>query len=202
MPTLSAFFSVTLPVILAALIYQLGLPAFISEHLPSTLLPNLFVPTHCYKSVRTLSSRLPHAECFTINDGKFSSVFVDESALDAVKEARTGYVYPGFWDGHGHLIQFGESLDSVSLFGAESMEEIKSRLVDYRTARPEKGTSAQWLRGVGWDQAHFAGRWPTAVCCIDVYGRALDIVLLLKSFLGRSRDRRRLQRSLCDAGSC
>ncbi|KAI4952005.1 hypothetical protein J4E91_003467 [Alternaria rosae] len=132
MSPLSAFLSVSLPVILAALIYQLGLPAFISEYVPSTLLPNLFVPTHCYKSVRTLSSEFPHAECFTIHDGKFSSVFVDNAANDAVKESRTGYAYPGFWDGHGHLIQFGESLDSVSLFGAESMDEIKSRLLEYK----------------------------------------------------------------------
>jgi predicted amidohydrolase YtcJ len=163
MPTFSAFLSVSLPVILAALIYQLGLPTFISDQVPSAFLPNLFVPTHCYKSVRTLSSRLPRAECFTINDGKFSSVFVDESAHDAVKEARTGYVYPGLWDGHGHLIQYGESLDSVSLFGAESMGEIKRRLIEYKAARPEMGVSEQWLRGVGWDQAHFEGKWPTAV---------------------------------------
>ena len=163
MPTLSTFLSVSLPVILAALIYPLGLPAFISEHVSSTLLPNLFVPTHCYKNIRTLSSKLPRAECFTITDGKFSSVFVDEASHDVVKEARTGYVYPGLWDGHGHLIQFGESLDSVSLFGAESMDEVKKRLVEYKTVRPEKGSGEQWLRGVGWDQAHFGGRWPTAV---------------------------------------
>ncbi|KAG9194047.1 hypothetical protein G6011_04082 [Alternaria panax] len=162
MPTLSTFLSVSLPVILAALIYQLGLHAFISEHVPSTLFPNLFVPTHCYKNVRTLSSKLGRAECFTINDGKFSSVFVDEASDEVVKQARTGYVYPGLWDGHGHLIQFGESLDSVSLFGAESMDEVQKRLVEYKAARPEKGSSEQWLRGVGWDQAHFEGRWPTA----------------------------------------
>jgi predicted amidohydrolase YtcJ len=163
MPTLLSFLSVSLPVILAALIYQIGLPAFISEHVPSTLFPNLFVPTHCYKNVRTLSSKLPRAECFTIHDGKFSSVFVDYASDDTVKDARTGYVYPGLWDGHGHLIQFGESLDSVSLFGAESMDEVQKRLVEYRAARPEKGSSEQWLRGVGWDQAHFEGKWPTAV---------------------------------------
>jgi hypothetical protein len=158
----------SIPIVLAVLIYQLGLPAFISEHVPFKLLanvPTLFLPMHCYTSVRTLSLQLPHAECFTVYDGKFSSVFVDELTSDAAKEARIGYVYPGLWDGHGHLIQFGESLDSVSLFGSTSMDEIQRRLVEYKADRPEKGTSEQWLRGVGWDQAHFNGKWPTSVRC-------------------------------------
>ena len=91
---------------------------------------------------------------------------MDELTANAVKEARVGYVYPGLWDGHGHLIQFGESLDSVSLFGADSMAEIKRRLVEYKAVRSEEGTSKQWLRGVGWDQAHFDGKWPTSVRCL------------------------------------
>jgi predicted amidohydrolase YtcJ len=148
---------------LAALVYQLGLPAFISGHELYKSIPNLFLPLQCYKSVRTLSSQLSHADCFTVYNGKFSSVFVDDLTADAVKETRVGYVYPGLWDGHGHLIQFGESLDSVSLFGADSMDEIKRRLVEYKAGRSEKGTSEQWLRGVGWDQAYFDGKWPTSV---------------------------------------
>jgi hypothetical protein len=166
MPSLTSLFWTSLPIVLAAFIYQLGLPAFISEHVPFKFLaniPTLFLPMHCYKSVRTLSSQLPYAECFTVYDGKFSSVFVDELTSDAVKEARIGYVYPGLWDGHGHLIQFGESLDSVSLFGSTSMDEIQRRLLEYQADRSEKGAHEQWLRGVGWDQAHFDGKWPTSV---------------------------------------
>jgi hypothetical protein len=171
MPSLLSLFWTSFPIVLAALIYQLGLPAFISEHVPFQLLaniPTLFLPMHCYKSVKTLSSQLQNAECFTVYNGKFSSVFVDELTADAVKEARIGYAYPGLWDGHGHLIQFGESLDSVGLFGSSSMDEIKKRLVEYKAARSEKGTREQWLRGVGWDQAHFEGKWPTSVRFLEL----------------------------------
>jgi hypothetical protein len=171
MPSLLSLFWTSLPIVLAALIYQLGLPTFISEHVPSQLLaniPTLFLPMHCYKSVKTLSLQLQNAECFTVYNGKFSSVFVDELTADAVKEARIGYVYPGLWDGHGHLIQFGESLDSVGLFGSTSMDEIKKRLVKYKAARSEKGTSEDWLRGVGWDQAYLEGQWPTSVRSINI----------------------------------
>jgi predicted amidohydrolase YtcJ len=154
MPSTRAYFLLSLPVVLAALIYQLGLPAFLGG-----LFSNLRVTTHCYKSVRTLSSRLPHAHCFTVSDGTISSVFASDTLAD---EAKGGYAYPGLYDGHGHLIQFGESLDSVDLFGASSMAEVHARLLGYKAGRPGKGVSDQWLRGVGWDQAHF-GRWPTAV---------------------------------------
>jgi predicted amidohydrolase YtcJ len=164
---------------LAALVYQLGLPAFISGHELYKSIPNLFLPLQCYKSVRTLSSQLSHADCFTVYNGKFSSVFVDDLTADAVKETRVGYVYPGLWDGHGHLIQFGESLDSVSLFGADSMDEIKRRLVEYKAGRSEKGTSEQWLRGVGWDQAHFDGKWPTSVRYLITVWRSERLMLCI-----------------------
>jgi hypothetical protein len=146
MPSASSLFLASLPIFLAALLYQTGLPASLAKYVPFLVLPNLFLDTHCYTSIKTLSSKLPKAECFTVADGKFTSVFVDRSSQDVAKQAHAGYVYPGLWDGHGHLIQFGESLDSVSLFGAESMDEVQKRLV-----------------GVGWDQAHFEGKWPTTV---------------------------------------
>ena len=168
MPPVSTLIWALLPVILAALIYQAGLPgsifAPITEHVAWKVLRNIFTTTHCYTSVRTLSSRLPRAECFTVSNGKFSRVFLDDSSSSGAKQERAGHVIPGLWDGHGHLVQYGESLHSVSLFGAESMAEVKDRLVEYKAGHPEVGTSDQWLRGVGWDQAKFKGRWPTSVC--------------------------------------
>ncbi|CAO2649881.1 Nn.00g011730.m01.CDS01 [Neocucurbitaria sp. VM-36] len=165
MPTALTIFWASLPIILAAIIYQIGLPGFIlvhiTEHFAFKVLRNLVSTTHCYASIRTLSSGLASAECFTVSDGKFFKVFLDDT-FDVGKHARTGHVIPGLWDGHGHLIQFGESLHSVSLFGAETMIEVKERLVEYKSRRPEVGTKEQWLRGVGWDQAKFEGKWPTS----------------------------------------
>lgn len=156
----------SLPIVLAALIYQVGLPGFvlahITEHIAFKVLRSFFPTTHCYASVKTFSSGLTRAECFSVSDGQFSRVYLDDAFSD-VKSGRSGHVIPGLWDGHGHLIQFGESLHSVNLFGADSMTEVRERLVEYKSGRPEVGTKEQWLRGVGWDQAKFQGKWPTTV---------------------------------------
>lgn len=167
MPSTSTLFWVSFPVLLAALVYQLGVPApilkLIDEQLIIKIIRQLFVTTYCYKSVRTHATGLPQAECFTISGGKFSNVFLDGTSFPIVKEGRTGHVIPGLWDGHGHLLQYGELMDSVNLFGAESMGEVKNRLTKYKLVNDEVGTSEQWLRGVGWDQANFKGKWPVAV---------------------------------------
>ena len=70
---------------------------------------------------------------------------------------------PGLWDGHGHLLQYGEGIASADLFGASSLHEVRQRLVSYISNHAEAGTRSQWLRGMGWDQANFEGKWPTSV---------------------------------------
>ena len=114
--------------------------------------------THCYQSVRTHDQEQPTAQCFSVSDG----VFTEVTGVSA-QESSEGYVIPGLWDGHGHLLQYGEFLHSVDLFGSESLDDARSRIKEYLKANPEAGTKDQWLRGVGWDQAYY-GRMPTAVC--------------------------------------
>ena len=162
MPSVSTLFWASLPILLAALVYQIGAPSalllllkLIPDNIFSKIIRNLFSTTHCYVSVRTLSSSLPHAECFSVSNGKFSRVFIDDTSFELSKAYRTGHVVPGLWDGHGHLLQYGELLDSVDLFGSKSMEEVQERLVQYKTQRPEVGTSEQWRRGIGWDHGGF-----------------------------------------------
>lgn len=79
MPSINAFYWLFLPIALAALVYQFGPQAFVSEQ-------------YCYKSVRTLSSEESDVHCFTVHDGKFSSVYSGDAASEETKEARTGYV--------------------------------------------------------------------------------------------------------------
>lgn len=172
MPAHVLLFWLTLPILLGVSIYRLGpeklVPASIHEYAGFKILRSLFEETHCYTSITTLSSGQPHAECFSVSNGRFSRVFNDDlikqdASYDTVKEARTGYVYPGLWDGHGHLIQYGELLNSANLFGSETMKEAQDRLVQYKADHPEEGSSRNWIRGVGWDQAKFNGNWPIAV---------------------------------------
>jgi hypothetical protein len=168
MPSLSAFFRVVLPVLLAAFVYHFGLENLIQAITDIGPLQWPASTTHCYSSVKTLAFSVPQADCFSVSNGRFSRVYADDSTHDLQKleQPRTGHVIPGLWDGHGHLVPYGELLDSVNLFGAETMQEVQQRLLQYKAARPEAGTKERWLRGVGWDQAHFNGQWPKSVCCL------------------------------------
>lgn len=124
------------------------------------------LPVYCYNSVRTHDSDQPSAECFSVKDGVFAGVWArdddDAAAKDADVTVSEGHVIPGLWDGHGHLLQYGEFLHSVDLFGSQSLDEVRRRIKTYLEANPEAGTEKHWLRGVGWDQSAF-GRMPTAV---------------------------------------
>lgn len=68
---------------------------------------------------------------------------------------------PGLWDGHGHLLQYGEFLHSADLFGCTEYTCVLDRIASYLDANPDAGTPKNWLRGVGWDQ-NILGSMPTA----------------------------------------
>lgn len=116
---------------------------------------------HCYESLKTLSSDAPaNANCFEISEsGLFSRVFKENRQHE-------GHVYPGLWDGHGHLLQYGELLQSVNLFGSEDLKDALERVKEYAHLNPKSGSELEWMRGTGWDQAAF-GRMPTAVSDFD-----------------------------------
>lgn len=135
--------------------------------------------TYCYKGVQTLDDALPAAKCFRVADGVFTEVTGAVAAASASEilgeaelkrdqggngsaDAADGYVIPGLWDGHGHLIDYGEMLVQVDLFDIDSIDGVRTALKDYIRAHPESGTKERWLRGIGWDQTNF-GRMPTAV---------------------------------------
>ncbi|KAF2119693.1 amidohydrolase family-domain-containing protein [Lophiotrema nucula] len=170
MAPISTLFWLSIPLIAAAIIYQLGVPnvedifdlPFVSSFLVVKIIRQAFSQTYCYASVQTLSTGVSSPDCFSVSNGKFSRVFIDETSFDVTKDARTGHVIPGLWDGHGHLLQYGELMNSVNLFGTKSMKEVQSRLVDYKSRHQEAGTSEEWIRGVGWDQANFDGKWPVS----------------------------------------
>ncbi|KAA8635150.1 hypothetical protein SMACR_06116 [Sordaria macrospora] len=138
--------------------------------------------TYCYTSVLTEAGSHKQADCFSISpDGKFTKVFHsaedvlivgdndynDDGGSNLAVETKEGYVIPGIWDGHGHLIQYGEFLHSVDLFGAKSAEEVRERVRGYlKDAEKEGegsdvGSKENWARGVGWDQM-VLGEMPSA----------------------------------------
>jgi hypothetical protein len=130
--------------------------------------------TYCYDSVTTLAPKHSSANglqskpnCFSVTpSGLFSRVFFAEPEhLEPDVIRSPGHVIPGLWDGHGHLLQYGELLQSVNLFGSASMAEAVSRVRQYLTEHADVGSKSEWIRGTGWDQAAF-GRMPTAVGCV------------------------------------
>ncbi|KAJ4299520.1 hypothetical protein N0V90_004765 [Kalmusia sp. IMI 367209] len=180
MPSFGWIITLSVVVLLGSLIYQNPEPLYkpISNSLAYKVLQQIFEDTRCYVTVKTNSADLPHAECFSVAGGKFKRVFLDETSYDIVKEKRKGHVIPGLWDGHGHLMQFGESLDSADLFGSESLDETRTWLLEYKESHKEAGTSEQWLRGVGWDQAKFNGKWPVAKD-LEIGGSFKDLYVML-----------------------
>ncbi|KAG6007042.1 hypothetical protein E4U21_006402 [Claviceps maximensis] len=131
--------------------------------------------TYCYHGIRTHDHDNPSARCFAVVDGTFARVWSDaavESSLipsssrnDSNGAGKTklldGYVIPGLWDGHGHLMSWGEFLHSVDLFDVQTIKQVRDRLRTYLHANPASGTKTFWLRGTGWDQDLY-GRMPTA----------------------------------------
>ena len=61
-------------------------------------------------------------------------------------------ILPGLTDAHGHLAGLGGSLETVSLVGTESFDEVLARVRE-RAATTPRG---QWILGRGWDQ----NDWP------------------------------------------
>lgn len=76
---------------------------------------------HCYARVRTNSEGQEGVNtCFSVKGGIVTKIWNDTPESGATHH--TGYAYPGLWDGHGHVLQYGEMLHSVKLYGAESID--------------------------------------------------------------------------------
>ncbi|KAH6899966.1 amidohydrolase family-domain-containing protein [Thelonectria olida] len=149
----------TLPIVVAVLAVAYRLQQQPLDHTSSLTQENAV--TYCYNSVRTHDPEQPAAQCFSVADGEFTAVWSEVGHDAANAQSLDGHVIPGLWDGHGHLLQYGEFLHSVDLFGSQTLEDVRSRMRTYMASNPGTGSKDNWVRGVGWDQTFF-GRMPTA----------------------------------------
>ncbi|KAI0538155.1 amidohydrolase [Xylaria digitata] len=144
----------------AATIVGLGSIVKFGQNVADTLFTD--TETHCYQGVRTNDAADADVNCFSVSStGRFTNVFSASSDPELAKTAHPGYAMPGLWDGHGHLLQYGEFLNSVDLFGSTTMDEIRGRVSKYVDENPGAGSAQEWIRGVGWDQMAL-GVMPTA----------------------------------------
>src|SRR5215475_8982569 len=105
----------------------------------------------------------PHAEAVAIAGDKIVAVGGNEEIAElagpgAEQIVAGGHtVMPGIVDAHNHL-RLGSNPAAVSLAGAASLAEIRSRIGDHLRAHP----GIDWIEGEGWNYAAVPGGEPTA----------------------------------------
>ena len=113
--------------------------------------------------VYTADSSFSTTDAFVIKDGLFLAVgpaqtLTREYDADSTADLGGQPVYPGFYDPHAHFLGLGQVLGQADLVGAESYDEIISRLRSFY----QKNPNVTWLTGRGWDQNDWADKaFPT-----------------------------------------
>ena len=116
-------------------------------------------------TVVTLDPARPRATGIAVRDGRILRVGTDDEvrALASAATRRLDLggrtVVPGLTDAHVHVESLGESLETLSLVDAASLQEALDRVRRAAAALP----AGEWLLGRGWDQTRWPGqRFPTA----------------------------------------
>ena len=113
-------------------------------------------------TIITLDDSRPEVEALLVREGMISAmgtleqVFGEPGAAEAERYDLKGQtLYPGFVDGHAHLVGIGMNLLQVDLMGTSSLEAVVQRVKLFSEQNPvEEGG---WIQGRGWDQ----NDWPT-----------------------------------------
>jgi predicted amidohydrolase YtcJ len=74
-----------------------------------------------------------------------------------VVDAHGGAVVPGFNDIHTHMLSGGLDIETVNLQGAQTLDEVQSRIRAYAGAHRDLA----WIRGRGWGYGPFPNSVPT-----------------------------------------
>jgi predicted amidohydrolase YtcJ len=74
-----------------------------------------------------------------------------------VVDAHGAAVVPGFNDIHTHILSGGLEMETVNLQGAQTLQEVQSRIRAYADAHRDLA----WIRGRGWGYGPFPGGVPT-----------------------------------------
>ncbi len=114
-------------------------------------------PTIYYNCrITTCDDRHPQATAMYVKDGRFVELgsyddLIKSYPLAALVDLKGGYVYPGFYDAHCHMLRYAEWKSHCDLSGAESVASLLEKLQSYHAANKE----VQAIRGYAWDE----GNW-------------------------------------------
>jgi predicted amidohydrolase YtcJ len=98
-------------------------------------------------------------EAVAVKDGKIVQIGLNVEILllegDSTKvlDLSSYYVFPGFAEGHAHIMGIGANLINVDLMDAQSYDEVIARVKE----RAETTPKGEWIIGRGWHQ----DKWTT-----------------------------------------
>ena len=114
--------------------------------------------------IYTMDARNPTAEAIAVRGGRIARVGTDSEVMrlagssTRVIDAAGATVVPGLEDAHGHVAEFGASLQILDFRGTTSYQQI----VDMVRRRVATARGGEWILGRGWDQNDWAIKdWPT-----------------------------------------
>lgn len=99
-----------------------------------------------------------------ITEDKIDKVFTEKQPLPQAKsiihiDANGATMLPGLIDAHGHVLNYGLSLQTVDLVGSTSEQDAVNRAITYRKTHPKQ----RWIEGRGWNQVQWpSNSFPTA----------------------------------------
>ncbi|MDE2460052.1 MAG: amidohydrolase [Gammaproteobacteria bacterium] len=105
-------------------------------------------------TIETLNPTQPEVQALAVRDGKILAVGSDTAIARYIgKQTRVldlhgAFVTPGFIEGHGHLLQTGESLMQLNVGNAPSWDAIVAMV----KAAVTQAKPGQWIVGQGWQQ--------------------------------------------------
>jgi predicted amidohydrolase YtcJ len=106
-------------------------------------------------SIATLDPLQPHAQALAVKDGKIVALGSDADIAryigphTKVMDLHGAFVAPGFMEGHGHLLDTGESLMELDLGKAPNWDAIVAMV----KAAVAKARPGEWIVGQGWQQS-------------------------------------------------
>lgn len=138
---------------------------------------------HLYRNARIFTAdRRSWAEALVVVDDRIG--YVGDVATAArvagpdalIHDLDGATVLPGFVDGHAHVVGTGEAAAQVSLWGADSVQEIQRRIREWAEQHPD----APRVLATGWKHGDFPGGVPdrgmldAVVADRPVYAQAYD----------------------------
>jgi len=113
-----------------------------------------------YYNGKVYTGELPLKTAFAVEEGKFTAAGNDEeikglaSAEDELVDLEGRFVCAAFNDSHMHLLNYGQSLNSVPMaLHTESLKELVEATKEFCESKTFK--PGQWLMGRGWNQDYF-----------------------------------------------